>query len=251
MSEIITTEAIVLSKLSYGDTSKIATLYTKDFGKLSAIIKGGRSSKSNIGTVIDPMNHIQIVLYKKDTREIQIISSADLISHFRRIKEDLERIEYSQAILELLKKLTVEHEVNHRLFKGSVRILTLLDTSNEQPVITFGRFFRFFLSELGYEIQLDKCSICGKTNLENMELSYNFDLGILCDVCRKNHLESISISSELFKYMACLKTNKKIEALSRGITEKAVVFMERYLKFHIPDFNGIQSIRLINNNKIG
>ena len=244
MSEIITTEAIVLSKLKYGDTSKIVTLYTNDFGKLSAIVKGGRDSKSKIGSVIDPMNHIQIVLYKKDTREIQIISSADLINHFRRIKEDLDRLEYSQAILELLKKLTVEHESNRRLFKGSVRILTLLDTSNELPVITFGRFFIFFLSELGYEIQLDKCSVCGRATLENTELSYNFDFGILCNECRKNHLESISISSELFKYMVCLKTNKKTEALSNGTAEKAVVFMERYLKFHIPDFKGIQSIQL-------
>ncbi len=247
MSEIITTEAIVLSKLKYGDTSKIVTLYTKDFGKLSAIVKGGRNSKSNIGAIVDPMNHIQIVLYKKDTREIQLISSADLINHFRHVKEEFERLEYSQAILELLKKLTVEHEVNLRLFKGVVRILNLLDTSNELPVITFGRFFIFFLSELGYEIQLEKCCVCGKANLENIELSYNFDLGILCNVCRKNHLESISISSELFKYMVCLKTNKKIETLSNGTAEKAVVFMERYLKFHIPDFKGIQSIQLLNN----
>ena len=44
MSEIIKTEAMVLTKMDYGDTSKIVSLYTKDFGKLSAIIKGGRSS---------------------------------------------------------------------------------------------------------------------------------------------------------------------------------------------------------------
>jgi len=244
MSEIITTEAIVLSKIKYGDTSKITTLYTEEFGKISAIVKGGRNSKSKIGAVVDPMNHIQIVLYKKDTREVQIISSAELLNHFRKIRENLEKLEYSQAILELLKKLTAEHESNHRLFKGSVRILTLLDTSNEIPIVTFGRFFIFFLSELGYEIQLDKCAFCGKTTLENIELSYNFEIGMLCNDCRKNHLESISISSELFKYMDCLKTNKRIESLDSRVPEKAVVFMERYLKFHIPDFSGIKSIQL-------
>ncbi len=247
MSEIVTTEAIVLSKLKYGDTSKIVTLYTKDFGKLSAIVKGGRDSKSKIGAVVDPMNHIQIVLYKKDTREIQIISSADLIDHFRLVKEDLNKLQYSQAVIELIKKLSVEHEANLRLFKGIVRILTLFNTSNEQPVITFGRFFIFFLAELGYEIQLDKCSVCGRANLEGMELSYNLDLGILCGSCRQNHLESITIGSELFTYMLCLKTNKRIESLDDGIAEKAVVFMERYLKFHIPDFKGIESIQLFNN----
>ena len=245
MSEIITTEAVVLSKLDYGDTSKIVTLYTKDYGKLSAIIKGGRSSKSKIGSIVDPLNHIQIVLYKKDTREIQIISSADLINHFRNVKENLEKLKYSQSVIELLKKLTVEHEINHKLFKGTVRILTLLDTSNEHPAVTFGRYFVFFLSELGYAIQIDSCSVCGKTYLGKKELSYNFELGILCDSCRSNHLESAQISPELFNYLICLKTGKKIELLNISVAEKAIMFMERYLKFHIPDFTGIQSIQLL------
>ncbi len=245
MSEIVKTEAVVLSKINYGDTSKIVSLYTKDFGKLSAIIKGGRTSKSKIGLLVDSLNHIQIVLYKKDSREIQIISNADLISPFSHIKDDLEKLKYSQAILELLKKLTVEHEANQRLFKGVVRILSLLDSSNEQPIILFGRFFIFFLSELGYAVQLDKCAVCGKTNLEKIGLSYNLELGILCNDCRQNYLESYIISPELFNHLNCLKINKKIELTNIAVAEKSIAFMEKYLKFHIPDFNGIQSLQII------
>ena len=69
MSEIIKTEAIVLNKINYGDTSMIASLYTKDHGKISAILKGGRSSKSKIGAVVNPANYLEIVIYKKDTRQ--------------------------------------------------------------------------------------------------------------------------------------------------------------------------------------
>ena len=42
MSEIIKTEAIVLNKINYGDTSMIASFFTKDYGRLSGILKGGR-----------------------------------------------------------------------------------------------------------------------------------------------------------------------------------------------------------------
>ena len=245
MNEIVKTEAVVLSKLNYGDTSKIVSIYTKDYGKLSAIIKGGRNSKSKIGMIVDPLNHIQIVLYKKDTREIQIISDASLISPFSKIKEELEKLKYAHAIIELMQKLTVEHEINHRLFKGVTRILALLNTSNELPIILFGRFFIFFLAELGYAIQLDECSVCGKTNLENIELSYNLELGILCDDCKQNHLESYVINPELFKYLICLKTNKKIEITNVSIAEKSILFMEKYLMFHIQDFKGIQAFKII------
>ncbi|MFO7445527.1 MAG: DNA repair protein RecO, partial [Ignavibacteriaceae bacterium] len=127
MSEIIKTEAVVLSKLNYGDTSSIASLYTKEYGKLSAILKGSRSPKSKIGLIVDPLNHLQVIMYKKDTRELQLISSADIISHFSKIKADFNKLKYCHAVLELIKKLTGEHEANAKLFRGVIRIFNLIE----------------------------------------------------------------------------------------------------------------------------
>ncbi len=244
MSEIIKTEALVLSKLNYGDTSSIVALFTKDYGRLSAIIKGSRGPKSKIGSIADPLNHLQVILYKKDTREIQILSSADIISHFSRIKEDLEKLKYSYAILELVKKLIPEHEVNERLFNGLSRIFYLFENSEEHPKILFSRFFMFFLTELGYAVQIQKCSACGKSNLDNMNLAYNFELGILCKDCKTGYIESFQINSELFNYLQCLKQNKKITYEKEQIYDKAIMFLESYLKFHITDFSGIKSFQL-------
>ena len=245
MSEIIKTEAVVLSKLNYGDTSNIVTLYSKDYGKFSAIIKGGRSPKSKIGLIIEPLNHIQVIVYQKESRELQLISGADLISYFPQVREDFDKLKYSQSVIELLKKLTVDHEVNARLFKGVVRIISLFESSNEAPIILFSRFFLFFLTELGYGLQLDKCSICGRTNLNGNELSYNYEFGIFCNDCKKKHLETGSISSELFNYLICLKGSKKIEIKSINTVEKAITFMEKHLMYHIPDFKGIQTLKLL------
>ena len=144
MSEIIKTEAVVLSKMDYRDSSNILSLYTKDFGKLSVIHKGARSPKSKKGFITEPLNHLQIIIYKKETRDLQYLSSVDLISHFPRIKENLDKLKFSLAILELVKKLTPENETSSRLFNGLIRILFLLDSSNERPNITFGKFFLFF-----------------------------------------------------------------------------------------------------------
>ena len=245
MSEIIKTEAIVLNKLNYGDTSSIVSLFTKDNGRLSALIKGGRSPKSKIGLIVDPLNHLQIIIYNKDTRDLQILSGADIISHFPKLKEDFDKLKYSYAVIELLKKLTAEHESHVRLFNGSVRILSLMESSNEHPALIFGRYFIFFLKEIGYEIQLDSCCVCGRTNLKGTDLGYNFEMGILCEHCRVDHLETYSLSAELFTYIICLKSSKKIETFNTATAEKAIIFMERYLKYHIPDFSGIQSLQLL------
>lgn len=245
MSEIIKTEAIVLSKLNYGDTSSIVSLYTKEYGRMSAIIKGGRSPKSKMGLIADPVNHLQIILYKKDTRELQFISGADIIHHFPKIKENFDKLRYSQAVTELLKKLTAEHETNVRLFNGSVRILSLMETSAEHPSLLFGRYFIFFIKEIGYELQLEKCYVCGKANFYGTDLGYNYEMGILCDDCRAGHLESYTLTAELFNYLVCLKNSKRIETFNAATADKAITFMEINLKYQIPEFSGIQSLKLL------
>ena len=245
MSEIIKTEAVVLSKINYSESSHIVTLFTKDYGKLSAIVKGGRRPKSKIGLIVDPMNYLQIVIYNKETRDIQILSSADILAHFPKIKDDYDKLKYAYAILELLKKLTVEHEANEKLFRGLIRILDLINTSNELPITLFGRFFIFFLTELGYELQLDTCAVCGRTNPFYDELSYNFEIGTLCIECKKNHLESFKFDGELFRYLLCLKNSKTIDnQMNYGTKESALMFLEKYLIYHVPDFKGIQTFQL-------
>jgi DNA repair protein RecO (recombination protein O) len=245
MSEIIKTEAIVLSKMDYRDSSNILSLYTKDFGRMSVIQKGIRSPKAKKGFAAEPINHIHIILYKKDTRDLQILSDVDLISHFPRIKDNLEKLKYSLAILELIKKLTPEHETNIKLFNGLTRILFLIDSSNENSKITFGRFFLFFLKEIGYEIQLKKCLSCQKDIINDDNLGYNFELGILCSQCSSNYKIDFKISQELFNYLHCLNQNKNADSFKDFTADRAIVFMERHLKIHIPDFGGIISFHTI------
>jgi DNA repair protein RecO (recombination protein O) len=241
MSEIIKTEAVVLSKINYGDSSIIASLYSKETGRMSVIIKGGRSPKSKIGMMIDPLNHLEIVFYKKESRDVQILSGAEIISHFHHLKEDLERLKYSYAVIELVKKLSPENEPNLKILKGIVRILSLFDSSNERPEILFGRFFLFFIEEVGYELQLLKCSVCGKDDLNNKILGYNYDRGLLCEKCKAENINNFEINPELFDYLNCLKSNKSIQSVNNYIIKNVNNFFENYLKYHVNDFKGIQS----------
>lgn len=245
MSEIVKTEAVVLSKMDYRDSSNILTLYTKDYGKISVIHKGARSPKSKKGFIAEPLNHLQIIIYRKDSRDLQLLSSADLISHFPRIKEDLDKLKYSLAILELVKNLTPEGEENTKLFNSLTRILFLLDSSDEGPKVTFGRFFLFFLKEIGYEIQLKKCSSCQNNLMNGDNLGYNSELGIFCSQCSGNFRIDFKLSQELFNYLLCLKQNKKADSFKNFTSDRAIVFMEKHLKFHVPDFKGIISFHTI------
>jgi DNA repair protein RecO (recombination protein O) len=243
MSEIVKTEAVVLSKINYGDTSSIVSLFTEDSGKISAIIKGGRNPKSKLGNVVDPLNHLQIIFYNKENRELQLLSEAENISHFPRIKENLETLKYSFAVIELVKNLSADSEPNKKVFKGLVRILSLFNSSNEPPGIIFGRFFLFYLSEIGYRLELNKCSVCDQTELINKNLGYSNESGLLCNKCKNECINNYEITPELFNYLICLKNNYEIENSEETVIKSANNFFEFYLKNHIPDFKGIQSLK--------
>jgi DNA repair protein RecO (recombination protein O) len=243
MSEIIKTEAVVLNKIDYRDTSVIASLYTEDLGKISAIVKGARSTKSKIGRIVDPLNHLRLIIYKKETRDVQLVSDAEIISHLARLKENLLALKYSYAIIELVHKLTPVEEQNKKIFRGIVRILSLLEKGDEKPQILFGKFFLFLMKETGYEIQIEKCSVCARLDLKNMMNGFNWDTGILCAECKEEKIDNYRIKPELFDYLNCLKSNKLVPAVSDSAINDANNFFETYLKFHVPDFKEIQTFK--------
>lgn len=245
MSEIIKSEAVVLSKMDFKESSSIVTLLSKEKGKISVIIKGGRSPRSKLSLIADPPNHILAVMYMKESRDIQLLSSAELISHFPNIKSDLERLRFSFAVLELIKNFLPEHEENRRMFEAVVRILSLFESSDQQIIILFNRFFFFFLKEIGIGINLVECGICSARKF-NFPVSFNYRDGIICDSCSEKVNVDTRLQKELFDYFICLKFNKNISDEKNKLSDSAIAFMEKYLKFHYPDFKGIRSIQLYN-----
>jgi DNA repair protein RecO (recombination protein O) len=244
MSEIVKTQALVLRKINYGDTSRIAQFYTEDYGKISAIIKGARSPKSKIGMLVDTMNLLEIVLYKKETREMQIISDIDLVKHYSGIRDNFEKYKYGSAIIELLTNLTFENEHSKRIFDGTAKMFSLLDENNTDPKFLFAKYFLFFLKESGYEFQIKKCSVCGKELSGKDKPSYNYESGIMCSECSKDRLTNFNLSEELFNLVACLNLKNNMINYTQENLDYLVKMLEKYLTYHVPEFKGIKSIKI-------
>ncbi len=107
--QIIKTDAFVLKSFKYGETSKIVTLFTKDHGKLNAIVKGVRNYKSRICGTMESMNYISAVIYLKESRDLQLVSNAEYKRSFKGIVNNIDKIEIAYNIIELLNKSVVEN----------------------------------------------------------------------------------------------------------------------------------------------
>ena len=244
MTEISKSEAIVLRKTNFSDSSLIVQLFTKEHGKMSAIIKGARSAKSKIGSKIDLLNHTEVVFYKKDSREIQLLTQANLIHHFPIIKEDLDKIKYASAVCELLQKLIPEHEPNEKIFRGVIKILSLMNNKETDSELLFAKFLVFLIRETGYEISFKHCSSCGEKIESNTGAAFSYSEGIICESCNTNKELTFEFSEELFNLFKCLTTKNNIDSYKKNNVNSIIFILEKFLEYHIPDFRGIKSLKM-------
>ena len=105
---MIATNAIVLKRIPYGDTSLICRMFTEEMGKVSILAKGAWRPKNTSGPLLEPTNHIHIQFYNKNTRDIQILKDAGFIQLFPSLRNSLGRIILAFAIVEIIDKSTLE-----------------------------------------------------------------------------------------------------------------------------------------------
>lgn len=140
------TEAIILKGFKYGDSSKIITLFSQDIGKFTAIVKGVRNSKSKNSGVFENMNLVNVLFNKKDNRDLQIISNADCLSSFPKVKENFEKLLVAYKLLELTSKMMYEYDVSKEVFvllKNVMINLDLADSNFEILYLLFQIKFAF------------------------------------------------------------------------------------------------------------
>ena len=79
---LVATNAIVLKRIPYSDTSLICRLFTKERGKVTILAKGVWKPKNYFGALLEPTNHIHIQYYHKNGRDIQLLKNANFIQNY-------------------------------------------------------------------------------------------------------------------------------------------------------------------------
>ena len=173
--------------MRYRDSSKIVTFYSRRFGKVKGIAKGARQMKNKFGAALEPLSAVSLILYKKDQRELQLISQCDLLETYKNIHSELDRMAVGLSIIELLNQLTHDEEGNEVLYTLLVQSLDELERAQKHFMNFFLAFELRCASVLGFMPSLDACKGCGR-KLDDLvaEDSAVFQAGkgaVLCSRC--------------------------------------------------------------------
>jgi len=172
-------EGVVLRTHKLGEADRIVVLMTAGRGKVRAVAKGVRKTKSRLGGRLEPPSRASLLLYQG--RELDIITQAETLEHYAALREDLDLLTDAIALVEAVDQVAQEGEPNsalYRMLTGALR--TLAGTDERSPLLVASFYWKLLALE-GVSPILDRCAHCGARG-PGVEL-VSFDLvegGALC-----------------------------------------------------------------------
>ncbi len=163
------TQAIVLRSLRFSEADRILHLYTLERGRVGAIAKGARKTKSRFGARLEPLSHVELMLHE-GSGELHTVTGVELIASHHLVREDRYRLGAGLIGAEAMLRLFGEPEPNSRAFAALSRFLDLLDgtpsasggRSDLDPLALSFQLKLLWLS--GYLPHVTACVECGTSD---------------------------------------------------------------------------------------
>ena len=147
---IVSTSSLVINSRKYGDSSKLVTLFTREFGRLTVIAKGARNRKSTFGSSLETMNLVTSTIYKKPNRDLHTISKAEPDYNYKNLTSDFEKLSYGLMIMESLYQSLGNNIPFPELFDELTEILKSFDKPVSDSFMLFTKSQILIASYLGF-----------------------------------------------------------------------------------------------------
>jgi DNA repair protein RecO (recombination protein O) len=218
--------AIVLRTYKLGEADRIVVLMTRDRGKVRAVAKGVRKTTSRFGGRLEPTSHVALQLY--EGRDLDTITQAETVDHFRAIRDDLDRVGKASAMLEATEQLALEGEANLPLYQmllGALRALAARPAALVVP-----GFFLKLLALEGFRPTVEGCVVCGEG--DGLVAFDPYEGGLLC----ADHRRGVGVSPRAVELMQAVLGGRLGEALDEprsAATVEVAHLATRALEHHL------------------
>ncbi len=189
---LIETEAIVLKQFDLGETDKIITFYTKDHGKIRAVVKKARNSKNNkTSAIVLPYCYNNIKVYK--SKSLDRINYVENIHRFEELRNNLDKMAYATYFSEMVEKTGMEYHPNPLLFNLLLETFNKMISIENEDLEKINIVFKlFFLEIIGIKPTINYCYDCGKRIITSSRQLFNVkEGGLICSECSRVKNDSL------------------------------------------------------------
>jgi DNA repair protein RecO (recombination protein O) len=229
------TEALVLKRDNFRETSLIACFYTRDFGKLSAVLKGIREEPKKFASTLEPFSYNEIIFYEKRSSALHIASQCDIKNNFNHIRKSIIKVTAASLMMELINSIMPQGDKNEEVFELALACLEELETSsNSDKILTIFKIKMLSLS--GFKPTFDSCVSCGNRISGQSKFSLSLG-GLLCPDCYRKDLRSRSIFRGTVASILHIEKNDFKNNLNLGmnpqIKKELELVLNSFLNFHL------------------
>lgn len=240
------TEAIVLSKSDFRETSIIAQFFTRDFGKVSGILKGIRQDPAKFASTLEPFSYNDLIFYRKVNSSLHLVSACDVKENFRAVRGSVYKIGAASLMIELLSAVMQQEDKNEEVFDLALAALRELEVNNNPDKIA--AIFKIKMLALsGFKPNFDSCVSCASKIIGASKFSLSLG-GLLCPACCKKDLSSRSIFRGTVASIVHIERNDFKNNLNLGlnpqIKKELEAILNAFLNFHLE--KELKSQRVLN-----
>ena len=204
---VFETKAVIIKTQDYRENDKLVWFYAEGLGKITAIVRGAKKSKSKFLSLTLPLCYGEYMVYKG--KNLYTLQEGKIINSFQGLLNNLDKLTYSSYLCELIDIACEENEVNESLFRDLVTTLYLLNTDALDYELLIRAFELKLLKATGYSLTLDSCSICRKKIGVSNYISLS-SFGGVCDECPKEHGVYISKGAyNALRYLMATNVDKQ------------------------------------------
>lgn len=234
---ICRTEGLVIRGYRMSESSKVSLIYTRESGKIRVAARGARRPKSKFGASLEPITLGSFVYYRRENRELQTLSEADILYAFPGIKQDYDRIAYASAVCDLLNSMTPDEDRNALLYSVTVDTLRWLETVPKDAVeVPLWYYELHAAAALGYRPHLSGCVRCSAKVPEGT-VSFSPSLGgTLCGRCGTQGQRLRRSTVDFLEHLQTrLPQNVDLSGFRTEARAEARQALRQFLDYHIPD----------------
>ena len=226
-------QGIVLRGYPFGEADRVVVLLSPNRGKIRAVAKGIRKTKSRFGGRLEPFTQVEVLLY--EGRNLDTVTQVAILEAFPRLRTSLERVTVAGAMVEAVDAVAQEDESSLRLFLALQRGLLALEAGPPHPDL-LAAFYLKLAAAIGIAPALVRCASCGRSeDLHRFAFSAG---GVLCARCVTG--QTVKLRHGLVEHLAAL-SQVDLSELS-GISEaadgnarsgEALGVTRRFVEYHI------------------
>lgn len=211
----------------FGEADKVVVLLSPNHGKVRAVAKGVRKTKSRFGGRLEPFTHVDVLLY--EGRNLDTITQVSVVEAYSHMRLDLDRVLAGGTMIEAIDAVAQEGAGSHRQFLLLQRGLRALEAGPVHPDLV-AAFLLKLAAIIGVAPSLAACAECGSTdNLSRFSLASG---GVVCGLCSPDR--GMKLPDGLTAHLAALaEADLSNLPAATELSRDAIGITRRFVEYHL------------------